>query len=120
VSDQLPDRDDPVEGRSPPEADPEDARVREESDAAAAEAGAIGGRAPAEGDPAERPLREAGQGEAEGFEEAEAALEESATHGERAGIPPEDIPEPEEPVDAEFGEADEVVPPEGRPDEGAG
>lgn len=95
----------------------EDPRVREESDAAAAEAAAIGGRAPEEGDPAERPLREAGQGESEGFEEAEAELEERAAHGEPAGIPPEHLPEPEEPIDAEFGEADEVIPSEGRPDE---
>jgi hypothetical protein len=117
----VPDRDPPPDGPPPQEGALEDPRVREETDAAAAEAGAIGGRAPEGGeDPAERPLREAGQGESEGFEEAEADLEESAAHGERAGIPPEDLPEPEEPVDAEFGEADEVVPPEGRPDETAG
>jgi hypothetical protein len=115
----VPDRDHPAGEPPAQEGEPDDPRVREEAEAAAAEAGAIGGRAP-EGDPAERPLREAGQGESEGFEEAEAELEESAAHGERAGIPSEDLPEPEQPVSAEFGEADEVVPSEGRPDEGAG
>jgi hypothetical protein len=63
---------------------------REQEDAAAAEAGAIGGRtsddpAPVEGQPAEaeRPLAEAGQGEAEGFEQAEHELVEHASHGDQ-------------------------------------
>jgi hypothetical protein len=65
-------------------------RAQEEADRAAAEAGAIGGRVsseppPADGAPseAERPLVEAGQGEAEGFEQAEAGLIEHATHGDQ-------------------------------------
>ncbi|MDQ6820904.1 MAG: hypothetical protein M3076_11330 [Actinomycetota bacterium] len=41
---------------------------RQQEDAAAAEAGAIGGRAPAEDDESLRPVKEAGGGEAEGFE----------------------------------------------------
>ena len=64
---------------------------REEEDAAAAEAGAIGGRVsaepPAEDDPARdpalRPLYEAGEGEAEGFELAEQELIEHASHGDQ-------------------------------------
>ena len=66
--------------------DPE--RMQEE--AAAAAAGAIGGRPSAEppeadGEPdeAHRPLVEAGQGEAEGFEQAEHELIEHASHGDQ-------------------------------------
>jgi hypothetical protein len=68
---------------------PDDPRVREEEDAAAAEAGSIGGRRPEyedeEGDPvdeATRPLIESGEGVEEGFETAESDLREAATHGE--------------------------------------
>jgi hypothetical protein len=68
---------------------PEDPRVREEEDAAAAEAGSIGGRRPQyedeEGDDvdeATRPLIESGEGVEEGFETAESDLREAATHGE--------------------------------------
>jgi hypothetical protein len=54
-----------------------------EERAAEAEAAAIGGRAGDEGlDPAERPLAEAGEGEAEGFEQAELELIEHASHGD--------------------------------------
>jgi hypothetical protein len=63
---------------------------REQEEAAAAEAAAIGGRAssdptPVEGGPdeARRPLEEAGQGEAEGFELAEQELVEHASHGDQ-------------------------------------
>lgn len=67
----------------------DDPSARREADAAAAEAGAIGGRTSSEPpgtegiDEAERPLREAGQGEAEGFEQAERELAEHATHGDQ-------------------------------------
>ncbi len=62
----------------------------EEEEAAAAEAAAIGGRVSSEppmeddpeADPAQRPLIEAGQGESEGFELAEAELVEHASHGD--------------------------------------
>ncbi len=64
--------------------------AREQTDLAAAEAGAIGGRTssqppPADGaaDEAQRPLIEAGQGEAEGFEESERELVEHASHGDQ-------------------------------------
>jgi hypothetical protein len=63
--------------------------VREEEEAAAAEAGSIGGRTPEyedeEGDvvdEATRPLIEGGEGVEEGFETAESDLREAATHGE--------------------------------------
>ncbi|MEO7198426.1 MAG: hypothetical protein ABIZ50_08130 [Solirubrobacterales bacterium] len=84
----------------------------EEEEAAAAEAAAIGGVTGDEGIPdAERPLIEAGEGEAEGFEQSEAALIEAASHGDPAGNPLGDRFTPE---DAEseglstYGEADHV------------
>ncbi len=66
-------------------------RAREEAEAAAAEAAQIGGRpsseSSAEGgsdvDEAARPLAEAGQGEAEGFEQSEEQLVERASHGDQ-------------------------------------
>ena len=68
---------------------PEDPLVRQEEDAAAAEAAGIGGRAPEyeddEGDAADeatRPLIESGEGVEEGFETAERDLRETATHSE--------------------------------------
>ncbi len=62
----------------------------EQEQAAAAEAAAIGGRVSSEPptsaeqelSEAQRPLSEAGQGESEGFELAEAELEEHASHGD--------------------------------------
>lgn len=74
-----------------PETESESEFEAEEEQAAAAEAARIGGRVsdyPAsdsddsENDPAERPLIEAGEGESEGFELAEAELEEHASHGD--------------------------------------
>lgn len=65
----------------------DEAREQRETDAAAAEAAAIGGRPSDTPDPsvdeAERPLAEAGQGEAEGFEQAEAELIDHASHGDQ-------------------------------------
>ncbi|MFL5822521.1 MAG: hypothetical protein ACJ764_03675 [Solirubrobacteraceae bacterium] len=65
-------------------------RALEEADRAAAEAAAIGGRPTSEPPPAgaapheaERPLAEAGEGEAEGFEEAEEELIEHSSHGDQ-------------------------------------
>ena len=66
-----------------------------------------------EEDPALQPLTEAGQGEAEGFEEAERELEENATHGDGRGFPEEDVPDAEEDPGSEFAEADGPVPPDG-------
>lgn len=73
-----------------PETDPQEFE-REEEEAAAAEAGSIGGKVnydpPLEDDyevdPAQRPLIEGGEGESEGFELAEEALEEHASHGDQ-------------------------------------
>ncbi len=57
---------------------------QEEADAAAAEAGRIGGVAGDEDlDPAQRAVIEGGGGEAEGFELAEEALIEHASHGDQ-------------------------------------
>jgi hypothetical protein len=67
---------------------------RQEEAAAAAEAAAIGGRVSSSPDSAEnsvdeaaRPLAEAGQGEAEGFEEAERDLIEHTSHGDMHAAP---------------------------------
>lgn len=53
-----------------------------------------------------RPLREAGQGEAEGFEESEAELIEHASHGEPGPDPTHLAGKPEEYAGGEYGEAD--------------
>lgn len=85
----------------------------EEADAAAAEAARIGGPAPEDSveDPAERPLVEAGEGEAEGFELAEADLIDNAEHGDEKPFPAGDAGLPEEASDTTaFGEPDEEIP----------
>ena len=89
---------------------------REQEEEAAAEAARIGGD-PGEGryyedgeevDPAHAPLMEAGEGEAEGFEQSEEALIEHASHGDQhaAGRILEDAPAEEEARGGEAGEAD--------------
>lgn len=81
----------------------------QEVEAAAREAAAIGGRAGDEElDPALRPLVEAGEGEAEGFELAEADLIEAAGHGDSRGNPLRDAFTPEAGAArvGTFGEAD--------------
>ena len=56
---------------------------------------------------AQRPLTEAGQGVAEGFEEAERELIEHSSHGDEAPDPTEMAGDIEaEESDAEYGEAD--------------
>ena len=87
-----------------------DALVEEQEDAAAAEAGGIGGRGPDyhEDDPAAVPLDEAGQGESEGFEQAEDELIRSASHEDNLGTPGADAFPDEERSGATYGEADEV------------
>ena len=97
---------------------PDDPRVREEEDAAAAEAGSIGGRRPEyedeEGDVVDeetRPLIESGEGVEEGFETAESDLREAATHGENRYDPSTQDFGDEESAgegDAVFGEPDEI------------
>lgn len=60
-----------------------------------------------------RPLEESGEGEAEGFEQAEQELIEQAEHGENRWDPELDAFTPEDESDrstAEYGEADEVEP----------
>ena len=95
---------------------PEDPLLRREESAAAAEAGAIGGPAPDyEVDEEHRPLQEGGEGEAEGFEEAERELIETGSHGDPRFIPDANAPEPELESDlstAAYGEPDEVDPTE--------
>lgn len=83
---------------------------QEEADLAAAEAAGIGGVAGDEDlDPALRPVLEGGGGEAEGFEQAEAALIEHASHGDQqsahAVIHDAGLPE-DAAANAEDGEAD--------------
>lgn len=83
---------------------------QDEIDAAAAEAARIGGVAGDEDlDPAQRPVVEGGGGEAEGFEQAEQALIDHASHGDQqsahavihdAGRPEDERARPED------GEAD--------------
>lgn len=81
-----------------------------ETDAAAAEAARIGGVAGDESlDPAERPVIEGGGGEAEGFDEAEQALIDHASHGDQqsAHAVIHDAGRPEEPgANTEDAEAD--------------
>jgi hypothetical protein len=92
--------------------EPGDERVvREEEAAAAREAGRIGGRSGMEDmDPAERASAEHGGGEAEGFEQAEERLIETATHGDGRRVDPvKDASEPEEAAtQAEYGEGDSI------------
>jgi hypothetical protein len=94
------------------ERDPIDRDVEREEAEAAREAAQIGGRSGMEDVPEEeRPLAESGQGESEGFEQAEELLEERATHEDDRGGPLQDRPDPEEPggdrADV-YGDADDV------------
>jgi hypothetical protein len=91
---------------------------REQEDLAAAEAGSIGGSTSSEtsraenDDPAQQPLNEAGEGEAEGFEQAEQELVEHASHGDQhaARQAVEDVSgSPEDSRTAPGGEADEEL-----------
>lgn len=87
----------------------DDAFEREETEAAGAAAGSIGGVAGDEDlDPADRPVEEAGGGEAEGFEQAEAQLVENASHGDQRGADAvlRDQGPDEEDSGAEYGEGD--------------
>ena len=90
-----------------------DPLVEEEERAAAAEAARIGGDA---GDdrhpPAERPLAEAGQGYAEGFDEAEEELVERAEHGEQPHVSTISEEVESDRSTAAYGEADSIPPEE--------
>ena len=93
----------------------DDDLVAQETAQAATEAGQIGGQTSAEPPPieevdeAQRPLVEAGQGEAEGFEQAEQELIEHASHGDQhaARRAIEDAPDESDDLRAsDAGEAD--------------
>jgi hypothetical protein len=100
----------PEEGDS---VDVRDANERE-TEAAEAEARQIGGKVePLSDDPAKEPGEEAGQGESEGFEQAERRLKEVAEHGDQHRFPDRDVPPAEEAEGAEGGESDETVPADG-------
>lgn len=88
----------------------EEREIREEEEAAAAEAARIGGRSGMEDmAESERASAEHGGGEAEGFEEAEELLVEQASHGDPAVDPLHDAGAVEEERDpATHGEPDEV------------
>jgi hypothetical protein len=113
--------------RESSEGRPADDLVRQQEDAAAAEAARIGGPAPDYGtDEEDRPLEESGQGVAEGFEDAERELIEHATHAEQGFRPQDNAFTPEVESDratGEYAEPDEVDPtevvrdPEARPDD---
>ncbi len=103
-----------------------DTLVAQQEAAAAAEAAAIGGTVTADAeDPAMDPVYQAGGGEQEGWEAAEADLIENATHGEGHAEPERDAIAPESESDrasAVYGEADhsrssELVDDEGVPRE---
>jgi hypothetical protein len=104
----------PETGNQPQRISDDELRVRVEERAAAAEAGDIGGEGSNEElDPAERSVREGGGGEAEGFEQAEEKLRENAGHGEGNPLPDEFDGEVESDLSgAEYGEADEALPPD--------
>lgn len=94
---------------------PDDERDTEqrETDLAEAEAREVGGHVePLSEDPAEDAALEAGEGEAEGFEQAERRLEDVAGHGDEHRFPDRDVPPAEEAGSAESGEADEEAPPD--------
>ena len=89
--------------------------VGEQEEAAAAEAGAIGGDPGHQNpDPAQQAADEGGGGVAEGFEQAEEALIENATHGDGTADPEADAIDNEhveaERSTAEYGEPDEPKP----------
>jgi hypothetical protein len=68
-------------------------------------------------DEAHSPLVEAGQGEAEGFEQAEQELIEHSSHGDPGPDPTELAGEPEDLTETAYGEADEFESSELDPDE---
>jgi hypothetical protein len=94
------------------ERDPIDRDIEREEAEAAREAAQIGGRSGMEDVPEEeRPLAEAGEGESEGFEQAEELLRERASHEDDRGNPLTDRPDPEEPGGDRadiYGDADDV------------
>lgn len=104
--------------------DPDEELVIEEESAAAAEAAAIGGAAPHDArDPAMDPVYQAGGGEQDGWERAEAELIENATNGDDDANPIRDAFSPEVETDrstAIYGESDRLASTEVREDPDAG
>lgn len=102
---------------APDEVPDDDVLLAREEAAAAAEAARIGGSVPADAqDPAMEPVYQAGGGEQDGWEAAEADLVENASHGGGGANPLRDALTPELESDrstAAYGEADE----EGGPDD---
>src|SRR4051795_5573609 len=92
------------------ERDPIDRDIEREEAEAAREAAQIGRRSGMEDVPEEeRPLAESGQGESEGFEQAEELLAERATPTDDHGGPLRDRPpKEEEPSRAEYADADDA------------
>src|SRR4051794_2096503 len=94
------------------ERDPIDRDIEREEAEAAREAAEIGGRSGMEDVPEEeRPLAESGEGESEGFEQAEELLQERASHEDDHGNPLTDRADPEEPGGDRadiYGDADDV------------
>jgi hypothetical protein len=92
------------------ERDPTERDIEREEEEAAREAGEIGGRSGFEDLPEEEgPLAESGQGESEGFEQAEELLEERATHQDDRGGPLRDRPDPEpDSQRTSYGEPDRI------------
>ena len=95
----------------------DEANVEEEAEEAGEEAACIGGPGPDyETDEAHRPLEESGEGESEGFEDAERELIENASHENSGASALRDAFPAEEESDrstAEYGEADEATPEDG-------
>jgi hypothetical protein len=111
--------------------DPLEEMIAEEESAAAAEARAIGGFVPHDAvDPAMDPVYQAGEGDQDGWEQAERELRENASHGDGDGNPLRDMYSPEAETDRSsgvYGDADEEYssevlrdPGEGPDDPGAG
>src|SRR4051794_27995700 len=92
----------------------DDPGVRDEAEKAANEAAHIGGDVPPQSDdPAFEAVAEGGEGEAEGFEQAEEELIEGASHGDPQPDPEQAAFTPEEESDrstADYGEPDEEEP----------
>ena len=92
------------------ERDPVERDAEREEAEAAREAGEIGGHSGMEDVPEpDRPLEESGEGESEGFEQAEELLEERASHEDDRGGPLRDRPDPEpDRQRTSYGEGDRV------------
>src|SRR6185312_7452341 len=97
-----------------PRSDDERDVEQRETDRAEEEAREVGGKVePLTDDPEMEPAEEGGEGESEGFEQAERRLEEIAEHGDEHRFPDADARDVSEAGAAEGGEADDVIPADG-------